>query len=39
MTGLAADEAPRKYRKMVHKLLSAQTEGHSSLAARIKGGR
>jgi hypothetical protein len=39
MTGLAADEAPRKYRKMVHKLLSAQADGHSSLAARIKGGR
>jgi hypothetical protein len=39
MTGLDAAEAPRKYRKMVHKLLSAHAEGHSSLAARIKGGR
>lgn len=39
LTGLAAEEAPRKYRRMVHKLLSAHAEGSSSLAARIKGGR
>jgi hypothetical protein len=39
MTGLGADEAPRRYRKMVHKLLSQRPEGQSSRAARIRGSR
>jgi hypothetical protein len=33
------DAPPRRYRKMVHKLLSQRPEGQSSLAARIRGNR
>lgn len=39
MTGLGADEAPRRYRKMVHRLLAQRPPGQPSLAARIRGGR
>jgi hypothetical protein len=39
-TGIGAEDAPpRRYRKMVHKLLSQRPEGQSSLAARIRGSR
>jgi hypothetical protein len=40
LTGIGAEDAPpRRYRKMVHKLLSQRPEGQSSLAARIRGSR
>lgn len=39
MTGLSAEDAPRRYKKMVQKLLSQRPEGQSSLTARIRGSR